>query len=1167
MTLLSELKGRQDDNRVAERLFTLANDLRDAAAPHLKRIIAQLPEYDLHDEGHAIAVIRNIETLLADKLSLISSYELFLLFAGAYVHDLGMALPDAESRLLELTEGTETFGGKSATLAIRNDLKPPWKLADAVHFIASNATELYDSFDSVKRWPFAFLEEKRYREDLAQRLVAYQMFRNGYAAQMRKLQKAKDAVGYHDLSEQIRHDFIRETHHIRSEVFARNLGRRFEKQLGGAWGGALAADLGRVCRSHGEPGDRVLELDNGATYLSGQTTNLAFVTVLLRIADVMHYSYDRAPKTLHGEKMFRSITSFKHWAVKNEGVNVSIEPNGAHGTRQISFRAFCREPEYYYILHSYIDAVDRELALLMRGIHEWRRNGEPNGPAERYDLGIAESASRGGVRPDESVFTPKQGLSFTLDQRRILDLLTGVGLYKDKYACIRELYQNSLDACRCMLASKASHGDQARGEIEFGIVQANAVDGKEAYLYCRDNGIGMTQDVVENHLLNVGNSYYVSQQFQRASVAWRDAFTPTSQFGIGILSAFMLGRRIEITSAAAGTNGVSQAPIRFSIGGLHEQFYYMIPDPFDTERIGPHGTIVKVFLKSEETRQLSGSHPGNIAVMMYAGQSGAYGLNHKMQVAEWESSLVKKVSDYVAVAHDEIDVRLRFDDDTVMPLPDSILPFGLGTFGLTPDNLAVVEKSEEQIGFRPKRPPIRDFVEKLKTISLRISTEGVEFRGLLNLPLAGFPESDSDVLNAIRMLRPTSVLIDGIRTQSESLYEMRHLHGLTSVGVINFTGSVRPQLSVDRTKITEWPPETENVMQELVAKLLVQLRAEIKNHMAEQRLDEESPEVKMIWENIFKRFWFCSGQLAASLALDNAKIPLRDVEALTGQGLTVDNFVRQEAVVLRGMRFPDLSATAKIILLGKMVKARKIKASGNACQVESTVFDPLDMCFEEYRMRDKRAVIKADEWTGECAEYDVYSSVWPVIPSRLFKVYGKGKRGEQAQSITARAKRVAHYGNSISALAEQDPVTIHPTMGIYHLDEPGWQQEKVQNCVCRFDKAAAKFWLYEINDWQAAGAGDRRCVLAVYLAPRPLTDAEAVSLRQYTVKDPAYVRGVEEGWSILVLGDCECNTVILPGHRGRRPLVDAIPKHIWARVSENYYFLDGTPLMEYGRES
>ena len=45
----------------------------------------------------------------------------------------------------------------------------------------------------------------------------------------------------------------------------------------------------------------------------------------------------------------------------------------------------------------------------------------------------------------------------------------GVQLYKDEYLCIRELYQNSLDATKCIIAVNKQNGVQENLSIEFGI--------------------------------------------------------------------------------------------------------------------------------------------------------------------------------------------------------------------------------------------------------------------------------------------------------------------------------------------------------------------------------------------------------------------------------------------------------------------------------------------------------------------------------------------------------------------------------------------------------------------------------------------------------------------------------------------------------------------------
>ena len=76
-----------------------------------------------------------------------------------------------------------------------------------------------------------------------------------------------------------------------------------------------------------------------------------------------------------------------------------------------------------------------------------------------------------GYEHDSDKFVPVRGLSFSLEQKRILELLMGVRLYKDEHACLRELYQNSLDACKCMIALSDAREE---GQVEFWLERRNA---------------------------------------------------------------------------------------------------------------------------------------------------------------------------------------------------------------------------------------------------------------------------------------------------------------------------------------------------------------------------------------------------------------------------------------------------------------------------------------------------------------------------------------------------------------------------------------------------------------------------------------------------------------------------------------------------------------------
>ena len=88
-------------------------------------------------------------------------------------------------------------------------------------------------------------------------------------------------------------------------------------------------------------------------------------------------------------------------------------------------------------------------------------------------------------------------------------------------------------------------------------------------LSIKDNGKGMSASIIENYLLKIGNSYYQSPDFYQSQAETGFVYTPTSQFGIGILSCFIIGDRIEIVTKEDNGNYIA-----CSIDGPSEFFYY-----------------------------------------------------------------------------------------------------------------------------------------------------------------------------------------------------------------------------------------------------------------------------------------------------------------------------------------------------------------------------------------------------------------------------------------------------------------------------------------------------------------------------------------------------------------------------------------------------------------
>ena len=552
--ILVELKRRakeSDEKSLASQLWLLAEKVMETATEHQKRVIQVMPEFDLHDEIHLAKVLENMACLIGEeKAKTLSDIELFLLIASAYLHDCGMAPAEWELKLMQLTEGTDSFC--ECEDSIRNDGKAPFSFSQARIFVANNKKRIYGKYEgNVQDWQFSENNEAELIDALAGVLIDYQNYRNGYASEL----NACDLLStFHELNRGIRTDYIRSKHSSCSYRYILNASPRFHSFIGESWSDKMVKDLALVCQAHGEDIAFVKEkLSTDSRYCPHEKANLQFVAMMLRMGDICHYSFDRAPLIIRNAKVFQSDYSYREWAVKDAAVNYEIKDN------IIRYYAYCDTPEKYYKLHGYLDWIDEEINRFCDIQRRWNTI---------YQLSI-QDVDRGGVGYDDTRFKPVRGKQFTLQQNKIIQLLMGVGLYKDPYACLRELYQNAMDACKCMQHKEQSLGRNYHGMIEFGLES----DGSNAFLYCSDNGVGMTEGIIENYLLKIGNSYYKSSDFYREQAIWSTDFVPTSQFGIGILSSFMIADRIEIITKTSEAKDV----LTCCIDGPQEFLYYRTP--------------------------------------------------------------------------------------------------------------------------------------------------------------------------------------------------------------------------------------------------------------------------------------------------------------------------------------------------------------------------------------------------------------------------------------------------------------------------------------------------------------------------------------------------------------------------------------------------------------
>ncbi len=1133
MTIREELEERSkspsDSVKIELKLYNLTDDFEKKARNHLKRITNVLPEFDIHDERHSEKVVFNIEKLLIDNVKKLSTYELFLLQLSSFFHDCAMAPSDWELNVLKFTEGTDKF--KVNDKSICHDLKEPFKISQAKNFINENKNVFYGTFDGdVKKWLFSPDNENLLIDYLASMLIDYQNYRNGFAEQLRKIGNNED---FESLNTFIRTDYIRATHHIRIETYVNNLesifGNSFEQP---AWGKRLAKDLALVCRSHGEDISYIEHFNTSAQYYGNESANLQLVAILLRLGDIIHFSFDRAPLELRTSRLFKSEFSFLQWALKNNGANYSIE-NG-----KISFRAYCETPEIYFKLHDYIDWIEIEIQNYFKLERHWI------GSYKSFIQNLQDKVERINITNDEKVFLPKRGLSFSLNQKRIIELLMGVGLYKDKFASLRELYQNALDACRCMISEANTIHHKAIGIIQFSIEN---IDDK-VYLCCKDNGIGMTKEIIENHLLKIGNSYYKSSDFYKKQAQWGGSFTPTSQFGIGILSCFMLGNKIEIITKTKEGDFIS-----CSIDGPHENFYYKTTTDTEKELILESGTVVKVLL-SDENKDISNKELEKLYLLL-EGKPNYFPdkfVQYEQIYKYWDKHLYRLVNSFVKIIPDYIEVKVVLENKKILPILNKpILPTDK-EFTFTKEDLEFLDFLNSQGRFVKLKINYSEVKDSLESYEIDIKSDSIHFRTTLTLPKPGAIDPELHAFYSLPKIGSSAVCVDGISIDDRQI-SISHFYSdaLHRNGILNFIGENKPQLTVDRTSLVSYPSEYEKNAEEISKKLIQEVISKTQEHISMHILQEG--ELELLWKFVFDKIGFADTIFINELSYTAyGNILWTGIEKATNEKLSIKDFLKKESLELKNFNLSNLDKLTEKLLLFKLFSADKIDVTKDCVKCESKKLYKAPFIGKKNDLNFNKILIKADSWDNEYSEFDIVSSLFPLIPENLFNAIGRF----DGTIVNNRVKVVHGYSNGITAFFDQDPLLVNETLGLYTPDSSFFEKDICR--VYKFDNKRADFALNEINDRFNNKNIKEQIVITAYVAPRQLANIEKEKLEKIKEKDQSYYNGVTDGWSILVTGKQNHNMIILPGKKSRNELTSALPNEFWKEYKDiKFKYLNG----------
>ena len=536
--------------------------IRDEISKWLPQVAGFFPHYPSHGLDHSDRIVEQRSRMLFIRKKPVvtfSTSEVYCLLCAAYVHDIGMVVSPGDAKSILASDQWQAFvadGGKGCESYQR-------------------CVALGDGPVQDDKEPTAFLAAQSLRYLIA--------------------------------------EFVRRDHHERGKTtlelhpFVRHL-----VDDGDSVAFETIADIGVA---HGLPDSEVAD-DNRfpeeRDVFDGKV-NVRFAARLLRIGDLLDMSSKRAdPMTARAVGPLPA-DAVPHWQQYSAKKHENVTP------KVIEFTFQCKDQDTHRVLRDWFGWLETEVRVT--GLEQLHAARHSDWKAPRCVVRSQATAdTRGADHKPTIVIKPAAEANYTfhdwkleLDHELVLDRLIH-DVYDDPSVFVRELIQNALDASRCQMYADfaAEHPDVTAPERptqfapdireRYAIVNSFASeevslspDGpteKRQVMTIEDRGTGMNEEIIRRYFLQVGRSYYRSNEFRE-----RFKFAPTSRFGIGFLSVFAVSTDITVDTAWRDDDTGKITGIRLRLRGPRS---YLLTEPWAPfqDRItgSKNGTRIRVVL-------------------------------------------------------------------------------------------------------------------------------------------------------------------------------------------------------------------------------------------------------------------------------------------------------------------------------------------------------------------------------------------------------------------------------------------------------------------------------------------------------------------------------------------------------------------------------------------
>jgi len=521
----------------------------------LQTVGSLFPHYSRHDESHSKQILINIERLLGDNINLLTATDTWLLLEAAYWHDIGMVVPqqDLEKALLQ--------------------------------------PEFQQYIDVICNSP------------------NHELFRFAKSFNPRDVSKcfsgADTPMEAVDKFRQVMAEWFRQRHATRSEAIIQapwsSVGISSPRtELIPA---RLFKLLGRICEMHGLPFVELLS-PSGLPFkeagLAQEDCHPRFVACLLRMGDLLDLDDNRfcpVMQRIAGENRSRTSkahedkhASIRHLRIDRERIEISAE---------------CETIDGYLETFKWFDWLKQEIQDQMAN---WQ-DIVPN-----RDLGLLPTLGAISVRlsGEQQILKEGQRPQFGVDSASAIGLLQGNNIYTTKFACVRELLQNAIDATllRLWLIEKkemcpgdweSPFSEHAREVLNSAPVRIELaempcvpeVPEETAWtLTIIDQGTGISQTDLA-YMLRIGGSQR-NMQRQHKINTMPEWMKPSGAFGIGIQSAFLIADKITLTTKSLFTNETLEVEMHSPTGSKEGLVLIKV---LEDDIARPYGTTVKIVIQ------------------------------------------------------------------------------------------------------------------------------------------------------------------------------------------------------------------------------------------------------------------------------------------------------------------------------------------------------------------------------------------------------------------------------------------------------------------------------------------------------------------------------------------------------------------------------------------